>query len=49
MIVEVEIPKNLNSKQKGILKEFDGETEDKNYKKQKGFFDKMKDIFKQDD
>ena len=49
VIVEVEIPKNLNSKQKGILKEFDGETEDKNYKKQKGFFDKMKDIFKQDD
>ncbi len=49
VIVEVEIPKNLSSKQKSILKEFDGETEEKNYKKQKSFFDKMKDIFKQDD
>ncbi|MBQ7794609.1 MAG: molecular chaperone DnaJ [Clostridia bacterium] len=49
VVVEVEIPKNLSSKQKDILKEFDSETEMKNYKKQKGFFDKMKDLFRQED
>ncbi len=48
VVVEVEIPKNLSSKQKEILKEFDAQTETKNYKKQKSFFDKMKDLFKQD-
>ncbi|MEE0943921.1 MAG: molecular chaperone DnaJ [Clostridia bacterium] len=46
VIVEVEIPKNLTGKQKDILKQFDSETEMKNYKKQKSFFDKMKDLFK---
>ncbi len=49
VVVEVEIPKNLSGKQKEILKEFDSETEMKNYKKQKSFFDKMKDLFRQDD
>ncbi len=48
VIVEIEIPKNLSQKQKEILREFDSETEIKHYKKQKGFFDKMKDLFKQD-
>ena len=46
VIVEVEIPKNLSAKQKDILKQFDSETEMKNYKKQKSFFDKMKDLLK---
>ena len=46
VIVEVEIPKNLSTKQKDILKQFDSETETKNYKKQKSFFDKMKDLLK---
>ncbi len=46
VIAEIEIPKNLSAKQKEILKEFDMQTESKNYKKQKSFFDKMKDLFK---
>ncbi|MBQ8636882.1 MAG: molecular chaperone DnaJ [Clostridia bacterium] len=46
VIVEVEIPKNLSNKQKDILKQFDLETETKNYKKQKSFLDKMKDLLK---
>lgn len=41
--VNVEVPKNLTSKQKEILKEFD---EDKNYKQRKSFADKMKDFLK---
>lgn len=41
--VNVEVPKNLTSKQKEILKGFD---EDKNYKQRKSFMDKMKDVFK---
>jgi len=44
--VEVETPKNLSQRQKELLREFDGTIEDKNYKKRKGFFDTMKDIFK---
>jgi len=44
--VEVETPKNLSQRQKELLREFDGTMEDKNYKKRKGFFDTMKDIFK---
>lgn len=41
--VTVEVPKNLSSKQKELLREFD---EDKNYSKKKSFMDKMKDVFK---
>lgn len=44
--VEVETPKNLTQHQKELLREFDGTMEEKNYKKRKGFFDTMKDIFK---
>lgn len=44
--VEVETPKNLTSRQKELLREFDGTVEEKNYKKRKGFLDTMKDIFK---
>lgn len=44
--VEVETPKNLTQKQKDLLREFDGTIEAKNYKKSKGFFDTMKEIFK---
>ncbi len=44
--VEIEVPKNLSNSQKDILKQFDSATEGKNYKKQKTFLDKMKDIFK---
>lgn len=47
--IEVEIPKNLTAKQKDLLRQFEAEAEGKNYKKQKGFLDKMKDLFKQED
>ncbi len=41
--VTVEVPKNLTSKQKELLKEFE---EDKNYKQKKSFAEKMKDFLK---
>ncbi len=43
--VTVEIPKNLNKAQKEILKEFDKNTNEKNYQKSKSFFSKLKDLF----
>ena len=43
--VTVEVPKNLNAKQKDILKEFEDATGDGNYQKRKGFFDKLRDAF----
>ena len=44
--VEVEVPKNLTSKQKELLKAFADTCEDKNNQKKKSFFDKLKDTFK---
>lgn len=44
--VILEVPTNLNSKQKDALKEFDQQLGDKNYRKRKGFFDKLKDFMK---
>lgn len=43
--VVIEVPKNLSSKQKDILKDFDKTAGDKNYQKSKGFFDKLKNMF----
>lgn len=43
--IVVEIPKDLSKEQKQILKDFDTKTGDKNYKKNKSFFDKVKDLF----
>ncbi len=44
--IVLEVPKNLSSKQKELIKEFESSTTDKdNYKKRKGFFDKIKDMF----
>ncbi|MBR5271916.1 MAG: molecular chaperone DnaJ [Clostridia bacterium] len=43
--VTVEVPKNLNSKQKELLREFEEASGDKNYQKRKSFFDKIKDTF----
>ena len=40
----VEVPKDLSKQQKEKLKEFDEATNDKNYKKQKNFRDKIKDF-----
>ena len=44
--VNLEVPTNLTNKQKDALKEFDTLTGDKNYRKRKGFFDKLKDFMK---
>lgn len=44
--VTVEVPNNLNSKQKEILRQFDKETGDGNYQQRKSFFDKLRDSFK---
>lgn len=42
----VEVPKNLNQRQKDILKEFDTLCTEKNYQKRDSFFAKIKDLFK---
>ena len=41
----VEVPKELSKAQKQKLREFEEISEDKNYKKQKSFMDKVKDFF----
>ncbi len=43
--VVVEVPKDLSKAQKEKLKEFDKCTDDRNYKKQKTFKEKLKDFF----
>ena len=43
--VTIEVPKNLNGKQKDILRSFEEATGDGNYQKRKGFFDKLRDAF----
>lgn len=44
--VTVEVPRNLNSEQKKLLKSFEESMTDGNYQKRKTFFDKIKDAFK---
>ena len=39
----VEVPKNLNKKQKDLLKDFEASLTEKNYAKRQSFFDKLKD------
>ncbi len=43
--VVVEIPVNLNDKQKELLEAFDDSLKEKNYKMKKSFFNKLKDLF----
>ena len=43
--VTIEVPKNLNQKQKDLIKEFDAAADEKNYQKRKGFFEKLKELF----
>ncbi|MEE3475371.1 MAG: molecular chaperone DnaJ, partial [Ruminococcus sp.] len=43
--VVVEIPKNLNQKQKDLITQFDRSTTERNYSKRSGFFDKLKKMF----
>lgn len=45
--INVEVPKNLNKKQKDALEAFEATLDEKNYEKRKSFFDKIKDMFKQ--
>lgn len=45
--ISIEIPRNLSNNQKEILKEFDKISDDKNYQRRKGFFEKLKKIFKE--
>ena len=43
---DVEIPKKLNKAQRDALKKFEGTLKDDNYEKRKGFFKKLKDMFR---
>ena len=43
--VLVEIPKNLNNKQKELVRQFDSTTSEKNYAKRKNFFETLKKFF----
>ncbi|MBQ8195927.1 MAG: molecular chaperone DnaJ [Oscillospiraceae bacterium] len=43
--VFVEVPRNLNKKQKEALKAFEDTLDAKNYEKRSSFFDKIKDLF----
>ncbi|MBR3960774.1 MAG: molecular chaperone DnaJ [Clostridia bacterium] len=43
--IVVEVPKNLSKKQKEALKEFDKLMEEENYKKNRSFAEKLKDLF----
>lgn len=45
--VVIEVPKGLNKNQKELLQKFEDSLTDKNYKKRSGFFDKIKEKFKQ--
>jgi len=44
--VNIETPKNLTAAQKDALKHFGNELQSANHQTQKGFFDKMKELFK---
>lgn len=43
--INIEVPKNLSKEQKDILQQFDSKCDEKNYKKRKTFFDKLKNMF----
>ncbi len=43
--ISVEIPKNLNAKQKELLRQFEESMGEKNYQKRQSFFEKLKDMF----
>lgn len=45
LTVKVEVPKRLSDKQKQLLQEFQELSSGKEYEKQKGFLDKVKDLF----
>ena len=43
----VEVPKNLNKRQKELLSELDQASDEKNYQKRRSFFSKLKDLFEE--
>lgn len=43
--VTIEVPKNLNAKQKNLIKEFENVTNEKNYAQRNSFFEKIKRMF----
>lgn len=43
--INIDVPKNLSSKQKDLLRQFEAASSDKNYSKRKGFSDLIKKIF----
>ncbi len=43
--VTIEVPRNLNKKQREALEAFEQTLDDKNYEKRSSFFDKIKDMF----
>ncbi len=43
--ITVEVPKNLNSKQKELLRQFEESMGERNYQKRESFFQKLKDMF----
>ncbi len=43
--ISIEVPKNLNKKQREALEAFENTLDDKNYEKRSSFFDKLKDMF----
>lgn len=45
--VTIEVPKNLSSKQKELLKSLEASLGEKQYQKRKGFFDKIKSMFEE--
>ncbi len=46
VIVNIEVPKDLTKAQKDTLSKFESQSSDKNYAKQKSFFEKVKEVFK---
>ena len=44
--IVIEVPTNLNDTQIELLKKFDESLKDKNYKMNKSFLDRLKDLFK---
>jgi len=47
--VVLEVPKNLDRRQKQALRDFEAATSEKNYEKRKSFFDKLKDAISGED
>lgn len=47
--VDLEVPQNLNKEQQDLLQKFEASVKDENYKKRSGFFDRLKNLFKENE